>query len=90
VEEVPNRDPSALAYLVRTHLPLAQVPSGGTWGTEGSPSHALAESWLDGQLAAPNESLRALLLRYLAAFEPASVKDIQTWSGLVRLKDAIE
>jgi hypothetical protein len=24
------------------------------------------------------------------AFEPASVKDIQTWSGLVRLKDAIE
>jgi hypothetical protein len=28
----PNRDPSALAYLVRTHLPLVQVPPGGTWG----------------------------------------------------------
>jgi hypothetical protein len=86
----PDRDPSALAYLVRTQLPLVQVPPGGTWGTGGSPNHALTESWLGERLAAPNESLRALLLRYLAAFGPASVKDIQTWSGLVRLKDPIE
>jgi hypothetical protein len=28
-----DRDPSALAYQVRTHLPLVQVPPGGTWGT---------------------------------------------------------
>jgi Winged helix DNA-binding domain len=26
----PNRDPSALAYLVRTHLPLVRVPPVGT------------------------------------------------------------
>ena len=75
----PDRDPSALAYLVHTHLPLVQVPPGGTWGTGGSPSHALAESWLDERLAAPNESLHALLLQYLAAFGPASVKDLQIW-----------
>ncbi len=86
----PDRDPSALAYLVRTHLPLVQAPPGGVWGTEGSPTHALPESWLGAPLADPKESLRALLLRYLAAFGPASVKDIQTWSGLVRLKDPIE
>ena len=86
----PDRDPSALAYLVRTQLPLVQVPPGGAWGTGGSPTHGLAESWLGSPLAAPKESLRALLLRYLAAFGPASVKDIQTWSGLVRLKDPIE
>jgi Winged helix DNA-binding domain len=86
----PDRDPSALVYLVRTHLPLVQTPPGGIWGTGGSPTHALAESWLGGPLAAPKESLRALLLRYLAAFGPASVRDIQTWSGLVRLKDSIE
>ncbi len=86
----PDRDPSAMAYLVRTHLPLVQVPPGGTWGTGGSPAHVLAESWLGAPLAAPKESLRALLLRYLAAFGPASVKDIQTWSGLVRLKEPVE
>ena len=86
----PDRDPSALAYLVRTHLPLVQAPPGGVWGTGGSPTHALAESWLGAPLADPKESLRALLLRYLAAFGPGSVRDIQTWSGLVRLKDPIE
>jgi len=31
----PDRDPSALAYAVRTHLPLVQVPSGGAWGYSG-------------------------------------------------------
>jgi len=28
-----DRDPSALASLVRTHLPLVQMPPGGTWDT---------------------------------------------------------
>jgi hypothetical protein len=86
----PDRDPPAMAYLVRTRLPLVQVPPGGTWRTGGSPTYALVESWLGAPLAAPKESLRALLLRYLAAFGPASVKDIQTWSGLVWLKEPIE
>ncbi|MGW2523000.1 winged helix DNA-binding domain-containing protein [Streptomyces sp. NPDC001617] len=30
------------------------------------------------------------ILRYLAAFGPASVKDMQTWAGLTRLRDAFE
>ena len=29
-ELLPDRDPSALAYAVRTHLPLVQVPTGST------------------------------------------------------------
>ena len=86
----PDRDPEALAYAVRTHLPLVQVPPGGTWGSGGSPAHALAESWLGGSLAAPEESLRALLRRYLAAFGPATVQDFQAWSGLTGMKGAIE
>ena len=32
----------------------------------------------------------ATVLRYLAAFGPASVKDMQTWAGLTRLRDAFE
>ncbi|WP_020133470.1 winged helix DNA-binding domain-containing protein [Streptomyces sp. 351MFTsu5.1] len=32
----------------------------------------------------------ATVLRYLAAFGPASVKDMQTWAGLTRLREAFE
>ena len=34
--------------------------------------------------------LDATVLRYLAAFGPASVKDMQTWAGLTRLREAFE
>ncbi|MFI0717237.1 DNA glycosylase AlkZ-like family protein, partial [Streptomyces inhibens] len=37
----------------------------------------------------PQEALAAVLLRYLAAFGPASVKDMQTWCGLTRLREVI-
>jgi hypothetical protein len=84
----PDRDLSALAYVVRTHLPLVQVPSGGPWGYPGNPPFALAESWL-GRPLSGSEDPRNLVLRYLAAFGPATVRDIQAWSGLVRLKESV-
>ena len=85
----PDRQPEALAYAVRTYLPLVQVPPGGTWGSGGSPAYALAEPWLGGVVAGPQESFRALVWRYLAAFGPATVRDLQVWSGLTGLKDAV-
>ncbi|CAA9527091.1 MAG: hypothetical protein AVDCRST_MAG05-4071 [uncultured Rubrobacteraceae bacterium] len=86
----PDRDPSALAYLVRMRLPLVQAPPAGTWGTGGSPRFALPEPWLGAPLAGPGESLRALVLRYLAAFGPASARDFQAWSGLTGAKGLFE
>lgn len=38
----------------------------------------------------PTPTPDTTVLRYLAAFGPASVKDMQTWAGLTRLRDAFE
>jgi Winged helix DNA-binding domain len=85
----PGRDPAALAAAVRTLVPLVQVPPRAVWGRTGRPAHTSAESWLGRPLdraAAVDE----LVLRYLAAFGPATVKDAQVWSGLTRLREAAD
>jgi hypothetical protein len=66
-----------------------QVPTGGRWGFPGNPAYALAESFL-GQSIATDDSPGALLRQYLAAFGPANVKDVQTWSGLTGLRDPLK
>ena len=85
----PDRDQSALAYAVRTRLPLVQVPSGGVWGYSGKAPFTTPERWL-GQPPSGSEDARDLILKYLAAFGPATVKDVQTWSGRTQLKPSVE
>jgi Winged helix DNA-binding domain len=85
----PDRDQSALAYAVRTQLPLVQVPTGGVWGYSGKVPFTTAEKWLDRELSS-SEDPRGLVLKYLAAFGPATVRDVQTWSGRIRLKESVE
>jgi hypothetical protein len=85
----PDEDIGAMRYTVRTHLPLVQVPIATGWSYPGNPRFALAESWLGRPI--PDEGdFRALVFRYLAAFGPATVADIQTWSGLGKLKEPVE
>lgn len=98
-EVEPGRDGDALNYAVRAHLPLVQVPPGGTWGSGSAAAYTTAEARLgrppsaSGDAApgdaASGDALRVLLHRYLAAFGPASVKDFQAWSGLTRLKEPV-
>jgi Winged helix DNA-binding domain len=84
----PGADPSALAYAVTHHIALCQVPPRGTWGGKGPAAWAPVESWLGAPLhAVPVE---ALVLRYLGAFGPAGIADIQLWSGLTRLREVAE
>jgi hypothetical protein len=85
----PERDLSALAYAVRTQLPLVQVPSGGMWGYSGKAPFTTPERWL-GQPPSGSEEARDLILKYLAAFGPATVRDVQTWSGRTQLKQSVE
>ena len=89
VKRWPDRDPASLARAVRHLLPLVQIPPRGVWGKGGQTTHTTAEAWL-GKPLDSCASIEETVLRYLAAFGPASVKDAQTWSGLTRLADVFE
>src|ERR1022692_4329678 len=88
-EQWPGHLPNALAQAVRALVPLIQVPPRAVWGAAGQARHAPAETWLGRPLDA-SASLGALVRRYLAAFGPATVLDVQAWSGLTRLREVIE
>ncbi|MEX1657740.1 winged helix DNA-binding domain-containing protein [Streptomyces pseudovenezuelae] len=87
--EWPDADPQSLAIAARCKLPLVQVTPRGLWGSSGQVALTTAEHWL-GRPAEPVPAPDATVLRYLAAFGPASVKDMQTWAGLTRLREAFE
>ena len=88
-ERWPDRDPASLARAIRHLGPLVQVPPRGVWGKSGRAAHTTVEAWL-GRPLDPNPSLEEILVRYLSAFGPATVKDVQTWSGLTRLGEVTE
>ncbi|HEY1014461.1 MAG TPA: winged helix DNA-binding domain-containing protein, partial [Herpetosiphonaceae bacterium] len=88
-ERWPERDAHALGQAARCWLPLVQVPPRGLWGESGPAAHLWAERWLGRPLEADPPPER-LILRYLAAFGPASVADIQKWSGLTGLRQPVE
>ncbi|WP_336205168.1 winged helix DNA-binding domain-containing protein [Nonomuraea sp. LPB2021202275-12-8] len=84
-----ERAPASLAYAARNRMALVQVPPRGVWGAGGAIAHTTAQAWLGVPLAA-DASLETMVVRYLAAFGPATVKDVQTWSGLTRLREVVE
>ncbi|TDC55756.1 winged helix DNA-binding domain-containing protein [Actinomadura sp. KC345] len=88
-ERWPDEDAALLGWAVRCALPLVQVPPRGVWGASGTARHTTLEAWLDG-FAKSDPSVDELVLRYLAAFGPAGVQDVQQWSGLTRLGEVVE
>jgi len=85
----PAHSPAALAQGVRALVPLVQVPPRAVWGTAGQALHTSAQAWLTRPLD-ERASLAELVRRYLAAFGPASVADLQAWSGLSRLREIVD
>jgi hypothetical protein len=92
-ERWPDRDPAMLSRAVRALVPLVQVPPRGVWGVGGPAACTTAEHWLSRPVDDPPDRLAALehlVLRYLAAFGPALVRDAQAWSGLAGLREVFE
>jgi hypothetical protein len=86
-ERWPDQDPKALAYGVQCLLPMLQVPPRGVWGAGGQASWTTIESWLAPAAPMPPATL---VRRYLTAFGPASVADLQQWCGLAGLGEVVE
>ena len=102
----PDHDPASLAYAASHLLPLVQVPPRGLWGEPNHrAAFMLANAWLAGRDPSASPSpplgldptpmeqstmLEQLVLRYLAAYGPASVADAQAWSGLSRLREVTD
>jgi hypothetical protein len=85
----PKRDQDSLVMAMSYLLPLMQVPPRGVWGKSGQPRRTTLEAWL-GRPLGKNRAPDAMLLRYLAAFGPATPGDARTWSGLSGLSEVFE
>ena len=85
----PDADPLALAYAVTYNAPLVQVPPRGLWGATAQARWAPAEAFLGAPVAAEPD-VADMVRRYLAAFGPATVADIRTWSGVTGLRAVVD
>ncbi|CAN5649077.1 winged helix DNA-binding domain-containing protein [soil metagenome] len=88
-EHWPDHDGEAMAMVVRNLVPLVQIPPRGVWGKSGLARCTSLEAWTDTQLET-DPSIEATMLRYLAAYGPASVMDAQAWCGLTKLNETFE
>ena len=86
----PDGDERAMAYAIRTHVPLVQVPTDTSWAFPAVADFALADQWLAKKVSTAATSPELLVRRYLAAFGPATVTDAQAWSALGGLRDVFE
>jgi hypothetical protein len=86
---LPDSDHRALSYSVRTHLRLIAVPNATRWCFAGTVPYVPAEQWL-GVPVPDDTDPGGLILRYLAAFGPATTADVQAWSGRSGLKPAVD
>ncbi|SDJ72036.1 winged helix DNA-binding domain-containing protein [Variovorax sp. OV700] len=86
-----DRQPASLAALIRNSVPLVHLPPAGNWNSHQSAQLQPIGQWLGesaaGAAAATQDDL---LLRYLAAFGPATLADAGAWSGLTGWKAVAE
>ncbi len=80
---VEDRMPWLVWYGLSAQAGLVHGPSSSVWRwhTSGT-TYVAARTWLGGEGASGDEGAGRLVSRYLAAFGPASRRDLSQWSGL--------
>lgn len=90
-ERFPGHHPGRLADSVEVLHALVPAPAAAEWGSWRARLKrevALAEHATGLPMLAPDVEL--MVRRYLAAFGPASVMDVQAWSGLTKLREVLD
>jgi hypothetical protein len=86
-----GREAVSLAALIRNNVPLVHLPPAGSWNSHQSALLQPIGHWLGESAAAVAAATQDdLLLRYLAAFGPATLADAGAWSGLTGWKAVAE
>lgn len=95
----PDAHPQDLSAFARALLPLVQVTPRGLWRRAAPTTWTTLDAWVPDAVAAAGDladdavrgrALEAVVLRYLAAYGPASVADVQAWSGLTGLRPVVD
>lgn len=88
-EHWPGYEGPSLAYACTYLLHLVQVTPRGLWKRSGPSAFTTLEAWL-GERPARDVPPDAMVLRYLAAFGPATPADVRTWSGLAGAAEILD
>jgi hypothetical protein len=88
--EHPAEEAGAVAAAVGALVPTVQATPRGVWGETGAAAWTALERWTGRALPARAPDPGPILLRYLAAFGPASIADMRKWSGLGGLREVVE
>jgi Winged helix DNA-binding domain len=88
-ERWPDIDPQSMAQAVTILNPCVQVPPRGLWRASGPARWLTSKAWL-ADLEPTSVVIEDLALRYLAAFGPATILDLQAWCGLTRMRAVVE
>jgi hypothetical protein len=93
--QFPDVDARMMGYLARISIPLVMTSDDSEYGFKGA-RFTTEEQWLGDPVEEPSQKKNGstiaemrseLVLRYLGAFGPASVRDAQAWSGLPGLQE---
>jgi len=89
VARFPEHSAAALAFACRNQLAFIQVPPRGLWSSPGQVVGTTAEALL-GRPLEPDPSVDDIIMRYVAGFGPATVRDAATWSRYTGLREVFD